>query len=768
MIEVEGTVEKTRWRSDESGWTIVAAHVEGEGQTVVVGELAAELGEGECFTARGQWMTHAKFGRQFKFDALTVLPPSGRKQVIARLVTYPKIGKKTAERIADHFGPDTWEVMSTEIHRLAEVKTEKGRRAVNVSALLKIEAHHALQNGPVAKVANRLIELGASATMAKRIFEVFGDESLDTLERHPFKICPKVERFGFTTADRISRSAGLDPTADERIDAGIIHAINERMMREGHCGLPHRELTGAAVKLLRVREDIVAAGLDRGLTAGVLNLQRGEGESLVFTSGMSWTETSISHSIGKISTAPRAVLDVGDLPEELSDGQRRAVHAVAESRLAIITGGPGTGKSTVVANVLKVAERAGLEIILCAPTGRAAKRLTETTGHEASTVHRLLRWQPPGGFSHDQQNPLPPGLIVIDEASMLDARLAESLLLALTPQHRVLIVGDADQLPSVGPGNVIKDIIDAAESEGSIIPVVRLREVFRQAAGSMIIKNAHRILAGEPRPGPWLAPVYLESDPPKKADGELGEFFVLPVQDTLDDRGDIIRTAAAAAHDKIVRMATKRIPAAYGLDPLTDVQVLCPMHKGDAGTGKINQTLQRIYTARGQGFARSEHKDAKRFFVGDRVMQTRNDYDRNVFNGDIGTVVKINPHALTIDVDGPTMTVDFDGTIAEYGLGDIGPVQLAYAMSIHKSQGSEFPAVLIPIMSYHSIMLRLNLIYTAMTRAKRLCVIVGEERAIRKAIETADAAKRWTGLGRRVLEALGRGNSQAPRALSAS
>jgi exodeoxyribonuclease V alpha subunit len=728
---IHGTVEKTRFRNDENGWTIMVAHVEGEGSSLgVVGPLAARVADGLDFEARGRWEHHAKFGRQFKFDALTILPPSTTKQILARLVTYPGIGEKTADAIVDKFTSDTWQIMDEEIHRLLEVK------GIGTAGLEKIKNHHALQHGPVADLQNRLIELSGRARLALRIHDVFGDRALEVLEQHPFQIADKVEGFGFGLANTISFAAGLDPASDERVDAGVMHSLVSKY-NEGHCALPREELIAAAVKLLGLRKDIVAERVAHLTTAeGGRSLV--ERSDLLFARRMSWTEQAITNAVGMLSTAIHPVWDVGDLPDHLSAGQAEAVRSVSRAGMTIITGGPGTGKSTVVDTVLKVAAREGVNVILCAPTGRAAKRLTETTGHEAKTIHRLLGTIPGTmSFRHDAQNPLPAGLVVIDEYSMVDARIAESLFIALTRDHRVLIVGDADQLPSVGPGNVLRDLIEALDHDGSPVPVVRLAEVFRQAKGSPIIANAHNINSGDA----------LEPDPPSR--GSDGEFFVLRAG------------TPAAAHRTIIDMASVRVPAAYGLDRMTEVQILCPMNAKGAGmvrTDNFNETLQRMYTVRDgvEGFG----YEGKWFWLGDRVMQTRNDYDRNVFNGDIGTVINIDHEGQKPDTDAPTMTVDFDGTIADYTRADLQPLRLAYATSIHKSQGSEFPAVLIPILSCHSIMLRRNLLYTAVTRARQLCVIVGEPRAIEKAIATADASKRWTGLANRIREALGRGNTR--------
>ena len=727
METIAGTVRSTRYRAEASGFTVLVADVAGY-QTSVVGVRDCAIEDGVEFTARGRWES-GKWGPQFKFEVLSPVTPTTREAIVARLKTYPGIGPSTAERIVEEFGAGTWDMLDRTPEALLAI------RGIGDKALGKIKDHHAKQHGPVAKLHAKLIELfilagidvGPSArAAAQAIHDVFGEKSADMVEQHPYAVSARVEGLGFATAERLARSLGLDMRSDERVDAGLVHTLRAHH-NEGHCAVPPADLVRASDELLRVGTEYIDAALERLVSSGVLRFRPGDDRSpsLVFSVSLDRAEESVARSVAMLAKAAHAQWEVGALPADLSDGQVRAVESVCRRGLTLLTGGPGTGKSTVLANVLAVAERSGCSVILCAPTGRAAKRMAEVTGRSASTIHRLLGIKPQSGeFEHDEASPLAPGLLVVDEASMLDIRLAASLFAALTPQHRVLLVGDADQLPSVGPGNVLRDLIAAAD-ESRAIEVVRLDKVFRQAEGSTIVENAHRILRGEP----------LQPDPHTR--GASGEFFVIAAP-SLD-----------RARAKVIDLVSTRIPAAYGLDGPVDVQVICPMTK-DGTPAAINSALQQTYNGANAEYS---HRD-RRFHLGDRIMATKNDYNRDVFNGDIGTVIKVD--AVDPDIAGPVMVVDFDGHRANYGRGDLGPLRLAYAMTTHKSQGSEFPAVVIPITMAHRRMLRRNLLYTAVTRARRLCILVGDPRAIQLAIETADASRRWTGLSRRVEQALRR------------
>ena len=722
---LEGIVERTVFHAVDTRWTVVRAKLLDEPALVTLVGHTAGIEEGAEFSAHGRWVMHPTHGRQFRFEALKLRQPTTEVQIVARLKTYPGIKEVMAERIVKRFGTDTLEIINKQPRRLLEVA------GLGQKTLTKLVEFHAQRQGPLVDLENRLLELQISPRLAEKLHDRYGDKAMGMLEHHPYRLGREVYGIGFVTADKIARALGIDLDSDERVYAGLLYTL-EKAENDGHCALPPGQLLDDARRILGLPNDRLDAGIDRLFHEGELiprlRPAGSEPAELYFPRRFDEAETNLVEALLELACTPKPSWEVGELPEHLSDGQRRAVEAIAQFGVAILTGGPGTGKSTVVANVIDVAERAGSELLLGAPTGRAAKRLEQTTGKPARTVHRLLEVNPESGeFVYCANNPLPPGLVVIDESSMLDIELAEALITSLTPRHRLLLVGDADQLPSVGPGNVLRDLIRAAETAGdrSPIPVVRLDTIFRQQQGSTIVRNAHRVLHGQA-----LAPDGAER-------GKAGEFFVLRAAD------------AERTHAKIVEMAAERIPAAYGLDRVTEIQVLCPMHKGRAGTEAFNLALQAIYTGENDGVEVPGPKGAsgRSFRVGDRVMQIRNDYERNVFNGDIGVVTRAVQNAGTV-------TVRFDGQASTYERNELGSLRLAYAISIHKSQGSEFPAVLIPMLGEHHVMLRRNLLYTAMTRARRLCVLVGDPRAIERAVRRADAARRWTGLADRTVAML--------------
>ncbi|RMG93935.1 MAG: ATP-dependent RecD-like DNA helicase [Deltaproteobacteria bacterium] len=714
---LEGTVTRVVFHAEDTGYKVARLETRDGDVVTVVGHGGA-VDEGTDVSLAGRWTTHPTYGRQFQYRRATVRPPRTEDQLVRRLQRYPGIGPHVAERIVRRFGLATLDVIEREPRRLEEVRG-LGRKTVD-----RIVAYHREHTGPKAAIEARLSELGVSVRFAAPIHRRFGAEALDVLTRDPYVLAREIEGIGFVTADRIARAQGIEPEHPGRIEAGILHVL-ERAEGEGHCALPAGALVAEAEKLLSVDRAYVVEGFERLRRSGHLVVEEdgtAPEQALVFRLPVVRAERTVAEAIAAATETPVEPWRIVRLPEHLSEGQRAAVASVAAHRFTVLTGGPGTGKSTVVRHVIETAEANETDVLLCAPTGRAAKRLEAATDRPASTIHRLLEVDPATGrFRHGPDEPLPPGLLVVDEASMLDIFLARSLFAALGPEHRVLLVGDADQLPSVGPGNVLRDVLTAAEAAPDRLPVVALTEIFRQAEGSSIVANAHRILAGE-------RPV---SDP---SDGD-GQFFV------------ILARGAEHVREQIVRLATERIPAAFGLDPRSDVQVLVPMHRGAAGTVELNRELQSRLADEGPEVRVGTHGD-RVFRVGDRVLQTRNDYGKGVFNGDVGTVVRVDP-------DAGTLVVDMEDQRVAYGSDELGALQLAYAMSIHKSQGSEFPAVVVGLAVEHHVMLRRNLLYTAVTRARDLCVVVAEPRALARALMRADAARRYTGLVRRLERALG-------------
>ncbi|MEE9386115.1 MAG: ATP-dependent RecD-like DNA helicase [Nannocystaceae bacterium] len=713
-----GVVARAVYFDARTGYTVVRLRVPDELALITAVGRSNGVDEGSELALTGEWVSHPEHGRQFQFERLQTRLPTTLAGIRRRLMRYPGLREVMAERIVERFGHDTLEIMEKDARRLLEVA------GIGPRTFQRIDAYHRTQVGHMADLENRLVELGLSPRLAYAIHRRYRADALAMIEHHPYLLAREVHGIGFLTADRMARALGVDMESDERCEAGVLFAL-ERAGLDGHCALPVDRLSDAATAVLGLGAERVAAAIEVLAADTVLVIEERDGENapLCFPRGVVQAETHVARSLSELAVADHDRWEVGRLPDELSAGQAAAVRAIADNGVVILTGGPGTGKSTVMRHVIGLARRYAMEPLLAAPTGRAAKRLEQATEMPAKTVHRLLEIQGNSGqFHYHANHPLPPGLVVIDETSMLDLKLAEALFSALTPQHRLMLVGDAEQLPSVGPGNVLRDLIDAHEGEDTPVEVVRLNKIFRQAEGSSIVVNAHRVLHGEK----------LCTD-----EGDDGQFYVIPAKDAL------------RAHDLIVRMASGRVPDVYALDPMSEIQVLCPMHKGQAGTEAFNRSLQSRYTIDNESLQVPSQGDAppKLFFVGDRVMQTRNDYERNVFNGDIGVVTSVRPEA-------GTLSVEIDGESVEYGAKELVALALAYAISIHKSQGSEFPAVLIPILAEHQVMLRRNLLYTAMTRARKLCVIVGDPRAIDRAIWKGDAASRFTGLRKRLKQAL--------------
>ena len=560
-----------------------------------------------------------------------------------------------------------------------------------------------------------LHEHGVGTARAVRIFKTYGTEAVQVMSENPYRLAKDIRGIGFRTADLIAERLGIEKTAMIRVRAGISFALTEAM-GDGHCGLPRTDLTGLAGKLLEVPAPLIESALAEELAEETVTLDRVGDAECIFLTGLYLAERSIADQIRRIRAVPLPWLEIDAdkaLPwiEQktgltLATSQAEAIRTALRSKVMVITGGPGVGKTTIVNSILRILAAKKVQLLLCAPTGRAAKRMTEATGMEAKTIHRLLEFDPKAfGFKRDIENPLDCDLLVVDESSMVDVMLMQSLLKAVPDNAALLIVGDIDQLPSVGPGQVLADIIGSGA-----VPVMRLTEVFRQAAQSKIITTAHAINAGRM---PDLTP----------PDGET-DFYFVPAADPEQ------------AVPRIVDLVSRRIPRRFGFDPIKDIQVLCPMNRGGMGARSLNIELQAALNPAGE---KKVERFGWTFAPGDKVMQIENDYDKDVYNGDIGMIGNV-------DLDEGEVAVSFDGRSVTFLFGELDTLIPAYAATIHKSQGSEYPAVVIPVMTQHYAMLQRNLIYTGVTRGKKLVVLVGQKKAVAIAVKNISGRRRWSKL----------------------
>ena len=675
-----------------------------------VGNLAG-VRVGESLRLAGQWTTHPRFGRQFQVRSFTAVSHATLVGIERYLGSglVPGIGAEIASRLVGKFGLTTLEVIDREPAKLREVQGIGPKRAEQI-----VQAWQ--KQREIRDVMVFLQSCGVSTALAARIYRHYGRDPRGVISRDPWQLAADVQGIGFRTADAIAASLGVDPQSPRRAEAGILFVLEQRA-DEGHTWAPRKALAEETASLLSVAPDRCAAAIDMLAARQAVALEAdAEAGPLIASPLLAKAEEETARRLALIaSTAGSFSLD-GDSSADTKDAegitlsrlQQEAVRAVRADKVLVITGGPGTGKTTLITTIVRILSRRGLRVALCAPTGRAAKRMAEATGRESRTIHRLLEWSPKtGGFTRDENAPLACDALILDEASMADIVLFSRLVAAVPPASRLIMVGDSDQLPSVGPGNVLADLI----SSGAV-PVTRLTEIFRQAGESSIVVNAHRINAGHM---------------PQAAAGDERDFFFIE-----RDEPDAI---VAVVRD----LVTTRIPRRFGLDPRQDIQVLTPMRKGVLGAANLNKELQALLNPGGPSLGRGGIE----LRAGDRVIQMRNNYAQGVFNGDVGAVTEVNESARTA-------TVSYDERSVLYEAADLDQLSLAYACSIHKSQGSEFPAVVIVLHTQHYVLLKRALLYTAVTRARKLAVIVGSRRALAIAVKNVGTTERCTRLAARL------------------
>ncbi len=807
---LRGVIERITFHNEENGYTVAKLALEQpsrhlphwQKEATVVGAMVG-VNVGEAVELNGHWDLHPQYGKQFTVVSMrSVLPATVagiQKYLGSGLIK--GVGPVTAKRVVAHFGPETLDIIDNHPQRLSEVSGVGRKRISMIKAAW-------LEQQAIKEVMIFLQGRGVSANLAAKIYKRYGDSAIETIQKNPFRLSEDIFGIGFQTADEIAQALGIPRDAPQRVAAAVEYTLN-RAADEGHVFLPGAELIEKADALLHVGKEKTAAGLLRLKASDRVKLAAGPGEEAealqwavaeifqpsspqplpllregrrasdspspaqvesllqndraVYLTPMYYAEVGVSNRLARLMrgrggapfsapSGPLASFQKQDWnlvfaqlqtqltdhqgPLRLASRQQEAVHTALTNRLTVLTGGPGTGKTTVVRAIIHLCEQVRARAILAAPTGRAAKRLSETTGRPAKTVHRLLQFQPAAGFSfkRNEENPLSGDLLIVDESSMLDLILTNHLLKAVPAGMSLLLVGDIDQLPSVGAGNVLKDLIAAIEQENDETrnlhsadrcpaAVVRLDTIFRQAAGSYIVENAHRINRGQ-------MPVLTRTAAEEAT--ETNDFFLFRAEEP------------ERAAELCVELVQERIPRRFAIPP-QDIQVLSPMHRGAAGVTTLNRTIQQalnpsLPNSRERSFGDCVYRS------GDRVMQMRNNYDKDVFNGDMGYIkdVDLIEQQVLVEIDGRTVAYDFQ---------ELDELVHAYAISVHKSQGSEFPAVVIPVLTSHYMLLQRNLLYTAVTRAKRLVVLVGQPRAIGIAVGNDQVAQRYSGLTERLRRA---------------
>ncbi len=720
-VDLSGQIERITYANPENGYTIAQLKIRGGRRTVTVVGSLMEPVPGEVMELQGRWKIHPRYGEQFEIENFRTTAPATvqgiKKYLGSGLIK--GIGPKTAERIVERFGKKTLDIIEENIERLTEIP------GIGAGRVEMIRTAWAEQR-EIRSVMMFLQSHQVSAGFAVKIFKQYGDNAIEVVTTNPYQLATDIRGIGFLSADRIAERLGFAKDSDVRIRAGILYVLFQ-LSDEGHVCCPWDMLVEKSREILGVDPRQVEAQIPRVAEEGRIVIEAdkrpgpdaGMDPRMVYLAHFHVCETGIARLLRRLAATGKSVREIDaekavawvqtELSFTLAAKQAQAVVWAARHKVMVITGGPGTGKTTIIRAVLKIFSRLGVRVMLAAPTGRAAKQMSEATGHPASTIHRMLSYNfQKGGFQKNETNPLACDLLVVDEASMIDCILMYHLLRAVPTGATLILVGDVNQLPSVGAGQVLNDVMAS-----DLVPVVRLNEIFRQARQSRIIVNAHRINQG------WL--------PEPSPDGAESDFYVIEQE------------APERVLEIILELAARRIPEKFGFHPAADIQVLSPMHRGIVGTANLNVELQKALNPKGEELVIGNVA----YRNSDKVMQIRNNYDKGVFNGDIGRISRINRETREV-------IVNYDGRFVTYDFNDMDEVVSAYAVSVHKSQGSEYPVVIVPVLIQHYMMLQRNLIYTAVTRGRRLVVLVGTKKALAIAVKNDKTQQRYTRLMHRL------------------
>ncbi|MGA2958752.1 MAG: ATP-dependent RecD-like DNA helicase [Thermodesulfobacteriota bacterium] len=719
LSKIQGQIERITFANEENGFTIARLKTKGEKDLVtVVGSLPG-INPGEVLELLGEWSNHPKFGQQFKVVKFKSVMPATAAGIEKYLGSglIKGIGPIMASRLVNKFGVDTLEIIDTNPERLEEVEGIGEKRVQMIRNAWDAQKE-------IREVMVFLQGHGVSSTYSAKIYKQYGQGSIKVVQENPYRLAADIFGIGFKTADKIAGNLGIDRNSEIRAEAGILYVLHE-LADDGHVYYPYEPLIEACQKILEVDKEIIIKALaklfeERKIVLEDLNDLKEEftpNNKGVYLTGYHVAEQNIALKLKILLNSPSNLRQIDEdkalewvqtrLDIQLTEKQKEGVKTAIKQKVMVLTGGPGTGKTTIIKAILEIYQRLTPKIVMGAPTGRAAKRMSEATGWEAKTLHRVLEWSPKEmGLKKDGDHPLDADVVIVDEASMIDNLLMHHFLKAVPRGSVLVLVGDVNQLPSVGAGNVLKDIIASG-----LVPVVELNEIFRQAMGSLIITNAHRINQGEfPR----------IPDPKEET---LQDFYFIQ----KEKPEDVLAT--------ILDLVTNRIPSRFKINPIDGIQVLTPMHRGVIGAENLNKVLQEALNKSQVELPRG----GRIYKLGDKVMQIKNDYDREVFNGDIGRITRIDPEEQEV-------TVEFDGRQVEYDFSDLNELLLAYAVSVHKSQGSEYPVVVIPVHISHYMLLQRNLLYTGVTRARKLVIIVGTKKALSIGIRNNKIQKRFTGL----------------------